>query len=418
MITVMTAWSHLLRAPMAAGLLAVVFAALPAHAQADDEDEWVPPNQAQPSEQSAPPKAPPQEQSAAAPSDAHFEDNDPRALTDWKPELEPYGTWVEDPAYGVVWVPRARAVGDNFAPYVSSGHWALTEDNQWIWVSDYPFGWVVFHYGRWVWTDTHGWAWIPGRRYAHAWVVWREPIGPYDYVGWAPAPPAFIWRSGVSVSLWYNPPIYYVFCPSGYVYSHHVHYYIVHDRHHVHRIAHYTRPYQPVYAYRSGARRYYAPAGPSPKRLRIPADATPAPRARPDSRALSAAAPATAGRTLSGAQTSQRLSGRKTSQGAVSSGQARTAGRATTLSGGTSVSRSAPAPVARPSVGARPGSASPRYDRRVFSRAATRTPPNTYSPPRTYASPRTTSPVQTSSPRYYQRGSHSVPRMNAAPRRR
>src|SRR5687768_17288844 len=109
MITVMTAWSHLLRAA-ATVALAVICPALPARAQADDDDEWVPANQAQPSEQSAPPKAP-AEPSAATPSDAHFEDNDPRALSDWKPELEPYGTWVEDPAYGVVWVPHSRAVG-------------------------------------------------------------------------------------------------------------------------------------------------------------------------------------------------------------------------------------------------------------------------------------------------------------------
>jgi len=69
----------------------------------------------------------------------------------------------------------------------------LDTENNWVWMSDYPFGGIVFHYGRWVWIESVGWAWVPGRRYAPAWVVWRVPSDSYDYVGWAPAPPDYGW---------------------------------------------------------------------------------------------------------------------------------------------------------------------------------------------------------------------------------
>ena len=98
-----------------------------------------------------------------------------------------------------MWVPNPETVGADFAPYVTAGHWALTDDDQWVWVSDYEWGSGPFHYGRWVWIDGTGWAWIPGGVYAPAWVVWQT--GYYDeaYVGWAPMPPAWCWRGGVAV---------------------------------------------------------------------------------------------------------------------------------------------------------------------------------------------------------------------------
>ncbi len=92
--------------------------------------------------------------------------------------------------YGLVWVPNPNAVGSDFEPYASAGHW--TYDNNWTWVSDYSWGWVPFHYGRWAQTQGEGWAWIPGRTYAGAWVDWRVGNG---YVGWAPARPDWAWRA-------------------------------------------------------------------------------------------------------------------------------------------------------------------------------------------------------------------------------
>lgn len=154
-------------------------------------------------------------------------DADPSALTDFSEELEPYGHWVEHPAYGTVWLPDRQVVGSDFAPYVSRGHWALTTDEQWIWVSDYPFGWVVFHYGRWVWASDSGWVWIPGRRYAHAWVDFR--VGTAPYVGWAPRPPRYIWRAGVAVWIGSVPAAPFVFVPASYVFYPRVHTYIIHE---------------------------------------------------------------------------------------------------------------------------------------------------------------------------------------------
>src|SRR5690606_23889798 len=105
-----------------------------------------------------------------APEGDEFEDQDPSALTDFEPYLRDQGAWVEHPHYGTVWVPARKVVGAKFVPYVTNGHWSLTPDGDWVWVSDYNFGWVTFHYGRWIWTSDYAWVWIPGRTYAPAWV--------------------------------------------------------------------------------------------------------------------------------------------------------------------------------------------------------------------------------------------------------
>ena len=240
-----------------------------------------------------------------APPEPEVADTDASALTTFKPALDPYGRWVNDSKYGTVWVPHTEAVGADFAPYVSRGRWALTADDDWIWVSDYPFGWAVFHYGRWVWISGHGWSWVPGRTYANAWVVWRVPTAGYSYVGWAPMPPTWVWMGGSAVSLWYSPPVPYVFCPSAYVFNHHVHHHIVHDRHVVHRIARHTyvhpTPYRAPAAPRvhrpaaPGVRTAIAPStpprGPRLATAGVPARAVPVQRAAPPPNAARLAGP-------------------------------------------------------------------------------------------------------------------------------
>jgi hypothetical protein len=147
----------------------------------------------------APPVLRPDAPDAEAPPDTFVEpagtyaDTDPTALVDFRPLLARYGTWVDDAAFGTVWVPEPRLVGAGFVPYVTAGHWVYEDD--YAWVSDYAWGWVPFHYGRWVAIEGRGWSWIPGRAYAAAWVVWRTSPGDVDYVGWAPMPPAFTWRT-------------------------------------------------------------------------------------------------------------------------------------------------------------------------------------------------------------------------------
>jgi len=97
-------------------------------------------------------------------------------------ELAPYGTWVNYPDYGYVWVPDA---GPDFRPYASNGYWVYS-DYGWTWVSNYIWGWAPFHYGRWFYDDYYGWAWVPGHEWAPAWVTW----GNYnDNFCWAPIAP-------------------------------------------------------------------------------------------------------------------------------------------------------------------------------------------------------------------------------------
>jgi hypothetical protein len=147
-----------------------------------------------------------------------YTDTDPSALTDFHSTLDPHGQWVEDPTYGTVWTPNPAEVGPDFAPYETSGHWAY-DDADYVWVSDYDWGWAPFHYGRWVLTDA-GWEWIPGREYAPAWVYWQMGYAGWPYVGWGPAYPGYIWRGGVAVG--YMPvgyPGHYYYCPQGAVFS-------------------------------------------------------------------------------------------------------------------------------------------------------------------------------------------------------
>lgn len=101
------------------------------------------------------------------------------------PSLDPYGAWVVLPRYGRAWQPSAQYVGADFYPYGTGGRWLYTNAG-WVFDSEYPFGWAVFHYGRWYRDLTSGWLWIPGRTWGPSWVSWRAG-GPY--VGWAPLGP-------------------------------------------------------------------------------------------------------------------------------------------------------------------------------------------------------------------------------------
>ena len=293
---------------IAAVALGVVVPARNALAQSADDGGWF---DAPPTPEPAPTPGPAPEPyytdpggaapAAPAPAQTEVQDTDPSALTTFKPALDPYGAWVADSTYGTVWVPNREVVGADFAPYVSRGHWALTAEDDWIWASDYPFGWAVFHYGRWVWIPGSGWAWVPGRTYANAWVVWRTPTDGYAYVGWAPMPPTWGWRNGYAFGLWYSPPLPYVFCPSAYVFDYRVHSYIVRDRYVVRDVAAHTRVYPTPYhapaqpTQRSASAPHVrsapigpssAPRGPHMSAAHVPSQAIPAVRSAPSPNAM------------------------------------------------------------------------------------------------------------------------------------
>jgi hypothetical protein len=171
-----------------------------------------------------------------------YADTDPSALTDFHGALDSHGTWVEDPTYGTVWVPASEEVGTDFAPYNTHGHWAYDNDD-YVWVSDYDWGWAPFHYGRWTYINGNGWGWIPGRTYAGAWVDWRSGGAGYPYVGWAPTPPSYGWHGGVAVGLSAVPAPAYVYTRNGEVFSPGVHDHLI-GPDQAPDVAAHTRPYE------------------------------------------------------------------------------------------------------------------------------------------------------------------------------
>lgn len=222
------------------------------------------------------------DEEVAAVDDEELADTDPSAVVVYRSALAPYGSWVETPGYGLVWVPNAKLVGSDFAPYVSSGHWELTEDGDWLWVSEYDWGYVPFHYGRWVWVSDVGWAWIPGRVYAPAWVMWR--VGEGGYIGWAPYPATYYWVDGVAVHYHHHHHhAAYVFVHTDHCFDRHVHTHVIHDKAEVHKAAQATHQHaQPSHA-KKGT---HTPASPSLDDAHIKKDAAPKKLGKPDPRSL------------------------------------------------------------------------------------------------------------------------------------
>ncbi len=107
---------------------------------------------------------------------------------DFGASLSPYGEWVVTPHFGRVWRPSPVVVGVEFEPYATGGSWVYT-DAGWVFESEYPFGWAVYHYGRWYRDPGLGWVWVQGNDWAPAWVDWRSGGG---YVGWVPLAPVGI----------------------------------------------------------------------------------------------------------------------------------------------------------------------------------------------------------------------------------
>ncbi|MEC5212857.1 hypothetical protein RCH06_001398 [Polaromonas sp. CG_9.5] len=126
-------------------------------------------------------------------------------------QLDSYGDWQQDPAYGAVWLPRAVPV--NWAPY-RAGRWDWISPWGWTWVDDAPWGFAPFHYGRWAQIGPR-WAWVPGQLpprpvYAPALVAfvggshWNLAVGtdsaPRPALGWFPLAPGEVFRPAYRVS--------------------------------------------------------------------------------------------------------------------------------------------------------------------------------------------------------------------------
>jgi hypothetical protein len=236
----------------------------------DDEPEpQVPGSPADPAAEGAAGEATEDVQVAGDADADAYADTDPSALTDLRAPLEGHGQWVDDPAYGTIWVPDSNEVGADFAPYTSAGHWVYDdEEEEYVWVSDYDWGWVPFHYGRWLWIEGRRWCWVPGRTYAGAWVTWRVGPAGYGYVGWGPTAPRWVWRGGVAVWVAARPaPV--VFCDRSRLFEPRVREHLVVGER-VRAIAQETHDYAPPAGTKGG--RYGAVAevrGPPPASLGI-----------------------------------------------------------------------------------------------------------------------------------------------------
>ena len=124
-------------------------------------------------------------------------------------QLEPYGTWVDEPDVGRVFIPDR----DNYVPY-RTGHWANTRLG-FVWVSNEPYGWATSHYGRWAFSDSYRrWYWLPDTQWGPAWVEWRHTGSDF---GWAPLAPEVIVRRG-----WQPPVESWHYCRAEHVLDVHV----------------------------------------------------------------------------------------------------------------------------------------------------------------------------------------------------
>jgi Family of unknown function (DUF6600)/FecR protein len=133
-------------------------------------------------------------------------------------DLDAYGTWVQAPTYGAVWVPSSVPAG--WAPY-RFGHWVWIAPWGWTWVDDQPWGFAPFHYGRWVYYGG-AWGWAPGP-YGGYWNPYYAPA----LVGWIGGPGFGIgfgwgggWGFGVGINFGWFPlgwgePFYPRYCGWG-----------------------------------------------------------------------------------------------------------------------------------------------------------------------------------------------------------
>jgi hypothetical protein len=133
----------------------------------------------------------------------------PREVVGYQ-QLDPYGTWAQDPTYGAIWYPRVTLA--DWAPY-RYGHWEWIGPWGWTWIDDAPWGFSPFHYGRWAIVGSR-WAWVPGRIgrrpvYAPALVGfvggtgnsgWNLSIGSSRGIAWYPLAPGEAWRPAYRTS--------------------------------------------------------------------------------------------------------------------------------------------------------------------------------------------------------------------------
>ena len=85
-------------------------------------------------------------------------------------DLNYYGNYFMAPGYGYAWQPFGFANSmTGFDPY-SMGAWLFAPGLGYSFASQYPWGWLPYHYGSWAFLGGGvGWAWLPGGNYGSGW---------------------------------------------------------------------------------------------------------------------------------------------------------------------------------------------------------------------------------------------------------
>jgi len=116
--------------------------------------------------------------------------------------LDNYGEWRTDPAYGKVWHPYHCYAG--WRPY-HDGHWVWVDPFGWTWVGAEPWGWAPYHYGTWV-DESYGWCWVPGPAVQY----WSPAVVDFYSAGvnvaWCPLAPAECVYPSVGISIGFGWP--------------------------------------------------------------------------------------------------------------------------------------------------------------------------------------------------------------------
>ena len=114
-------------------------------------------------------------------------------------DLNYYGNFFMANGYGYVWQPYGFANSMlEWDPY-SSGAWMFSPGLGYTFASQYPWGWLPYHYGSWAFLGGGiGWAWIPGGGYSNDWYNSRFQATPVVATpsGWTAAIPT--WRRPIS----------------------------------------------------------------------------------------------------------------------------------------------------------------------------------------------------------------------------
>ena len=107
-------------------------------------------------------------------------------LAQVKDTLQRYGSIVQHPRYGEVWIPSSSIVGQGWSPYPACNWTFDRQQNAWSYNDRTEWGAIVHHHGRWAADTQYGWMWIADANYGPGHVYWKNEG---NTVSWAALTP-------------------------------------------------------------------------------------------------------------------------------------------------------------------------------------------------------------------------------------